>query len=86
MRTVWKGAPGLHRREESRAFHQNLPSPLGMEAESEVLKQAICCRAGGENRASGPGGREEEEKMCSQPTCLAGLGGLQFLGTVFYNH
>lgn len=48
---VWKGAPGLLRREESRMFHQNLPSPLGMEAESERLKQAIYYRAGGENGA-----------------------------------
>lgn len=39
---IWKGAPDLHGKEESRVCHQNLPRPLGKEAESERLEQAIC--------------------------------------------
>lgn len=41
------GAEGVHRREVSKLFHQDLLSPLGIWAESEHRpQQAVCYRVG----------------------------------------
>jgi hypothetical protein len=39
---VVAAADGVHRREESRVFHQHLRSPLGMGAENEDNTHQVC--------------------------------------------
>lgn len=60
---------GAHRTKESRAFYQDLPSPLTMEAESEEKpQQVVCLRTQDE-----AGGLDLDERTGSEYLKLASL-------------
>lgn len=53
----------IFRQEESRGFHQDCLSPLGMEAECEKLHQVVCYRPKDETGGLDLEGRKESEDL-----------------------
>lgn len=72
------GRIDIHRRTESKVFHQNLLSLLGMGAESkERTHYVVCYRAGDESRGLDLGKRRENidpklVHLFHKPTCFFG--------------